>query len=317
MKTPAQNAMNFVALDFETANAARSSPCALGIVVIENGAVSISKQWLIRPHDMRFDPFNIGIHNITPEMVQDKPEFDQLWPELEPYLSQYPVVAHNAAFDVSVLRKTLDSYGLKYPQTSYLCSVLLAKITWPGLASYRLDYMASHLGFELKHHDAASDANGAAAIVKASASIHNAVSFPDLISMTRIEIGTISSGSYKPCRLPEECRYNHRSHPKQEKAVWSEIAPTVENVSTDSTFTGKRVVFTGALVTMSRAKAAQEVVNRGGDCGDAINTDTDYLAAGSFTAATMHDGGKTAKLKKAVSLASEGRRLKSSAKKIS
>lgn len=193
--------MNFVALDFETANASRSSPCALGITVIANGAIATTKHWLIRPHEMRFDYFNIAIHGITPEMVRDESEFDELWPEIQPYLSQNPVVAHNAAFDMSVLRKTLDSYGLQYPATSYLCSVLLAKNTWPGLASYRLDCLAEYLNFGLTHHDAASDANGAAAIVMASASVHAAVSFSELIDAARIRIGNIADGRYEPCRL--------------------------------------------------------------------------------------------------------------------
>ena len=196
--------MNFVALDFETANAARSSPCALGLTVIENGAIATSKQWLIRPRDMRFDYFNIGIHGITPAMVRDQPEFNQLWPEFQPYLSKYPIVAHNAGFDMSVIRHTLDLYGLKYPEVSYLCSVLLAKVSWPGLPSYRLDYLSGHLNFELTHHNAASDANGAAMIVMAAAAVHAAVSFQALVETTRIRIGNIADGGYAPCRLPAD-----------------------------------------------------------------------------------------------------------------
>ena len=193
--------MNFVAIDFETANASRSSPCALGITVIKNGAIATSKHWLIRPHELRFDYFNIAIHGITPEMVRDESEFDALWPEIQPYLAQNPVVAHNAAFDMSVLRKTLDLYGLQYPATSYLCSVLLAKNTWPGLSSYRLDDLAGHLEFALTHHNAASDANGAAAIVLAAAAAHTAGSFPELVETARIRIGNIAAGWYEPCRL--------------------------------------------------------------------------------------------------------------------
>ena len=298
--------MNFIAIDFETANAARSSPCAIGLTVVERGIVATSQHWLIRPHDMWFDPFNIAIHGITPEMVRNQPEFDQLWPELQPYISQYPIVAHNAAFDMSVLRKTLDSYGLKYPKNSYLCSVLLAKITWPGLASYRLDYLAGHLGFELKHHDAASDANGAASIVMSSASLHAAVSFPELVDSTKIRIGSITDGWYEPCRLPEGCRYSRRSSPKQEKVGLSQSSPTVDAAVAENPLYGKCVVFTGKLETLERAAVAQQVVNLGGLASDSINADTDYLVVGSFNATTMRSGGKSAKLRKAESLAAKG-----------
>ena len=298
-----------MAIDFETANSARSSPCAIGVSVVEGGVVSLTRQWLIRPADMCFDPFNISIHGITPEMVENEPEFDKLWPELLPFLTRYPIVAHNASFDMSVLRKTLDLYGLRYPTASYLCSVILAKTTWPGLMSYRLDYLAGHLGFELKHHNASSDAIGAATIVMASASAHHATSLPGLVGATRIEIGNIFNGWYKPCRLPSDCRYSRRSRPKQEKVVWSEITPTVDSIDVDNPFFGKRVVFTGKLETMERARAAQEVVNRGGSASDHINAETDYLVVGSFTAATIRTGGKSAKLKKAEALATEGQAI--------
>ncbi len=48
------------------------------------------------------------------------------------------------------------------------------------------------------------------------------------------------------------------------------------------------------------------MVNRGGLCGDSNSADTNYLVVGSFSAATMRTGGKTAKLKKAEALASRG-----------
>ena len=298
--------MNFVAIDFETANAARSSPCAFGLTVVERGTVAASRYWLIRPPDMRFDAFNIAIHGIIPEMVQNKPEFNQLWPELKPYLEKYPIVAHNAAFDLSVLRKTLDLYGLKYPAVTYLCSVLLSKVTWPGLASNRLDYLAGRLGFDLKHHDAASDANGAAFIVIVSASLHQVVSFTGLIEAARIRIGNIGAGWYEPCRLPEDCRYNHHSRPMQGKVVWSKITPTVDPIVAENPFCGKHVVFTGKLETLERAAAAQEVVNRGGFASDRIDSDTDYLIVGSFNPVTLRSDSKSAKLRKTEHLAATG-----------
>lgn len=36
--------MNFVAIDFETANEKRNSPCSIGIVVVKNGNIKYSKQ---------------------------------------------------------------------------------------------------------------------------------------------------------------------------------------------------------------------------------------------------------------------------------
>jgi DNA polymerase III subunit epsilon len=298
--------MNFVAIDFETANASRSSPCAIGLSVIENGSVSKSQQWLIRPQDMRFDSFNVAIHGITLEMVQDQPEFDELWPELKPYLSKYPIVAHNASFDMSVLRKTLDLYELKYPKTTYLCSVVLAKVTWPGLPSYRLDCLAGHLGIKLKHHDAESDARGVATIVLDSARQHSAATLASLVDATKIRMGKLAGNWYEPCRLPEGSQYARRSSSSPPPHSRPELVIAIGAAETDSPLAGKHVVFTGELKTMTRAAASQKVLERGGLPSENINADTDYLVVGNFNAATMRTSDKSSKLKKAEQLAARG-----------
>ncbi len=41
--------MNFVSLDFETANHSRVSICAAGLAVFENGVLTESLYWLVKP----------------------------------------------------------------------------------------------------------------------------------------------------------------------------------------------------------------------------------------------------------------------------
>ena len=68
--------MDFVAIDFETANEKRNSPCSIGIVIVKGGQVVEKIHYLIKPKEMRFMPINIGIHGIRPAMVKDEPEFN-------------------------------------------------------------------------------------------------------------------------------------------------------------------------------------------------------------------------------------------------
>ena len=100
--------MDFVTLDFETANQEPSSACSVGVVTVRG--CSIVDRWyrLIRPRPFYFDPFNVGIHGITEDMAAGEPEFDTLWPELQSRLQGDTVVAHYAAFDMRVLRAALD-----------------------------------------------------------------------------------------------------------------------------------------------------------------------------------------------------------------
>ena len=44
--------------------------------------------------------------------VKEAKEFNELWPELKPYFTNTFIVAHNASFDISVLRATLDAYHI-------------------------------------------------------------------------------------------------------------------------------------------------------------------------------------------------------------
>ncbi len=106
--------MKIVCIDFETANRFIGSICAVGVAVIEQGQISQTGYWLVKPHaDCNiFDPFNIMIHGIQPRDVQNALEFNAIYDEIRPLLSDSILVAHNAAFDMSALRHVLDLYIL-------------------------------------------------------------------------------------------------------------------------------------------------------------------------------------------------------------
>ena len=102
---------SFVAIDFETATNNRMA-CQIGIVVVENGQVVERVSKLIQPPHNRYDDVPMAIHHITPDMTKDSPTFDVLWPEIQHYFMNTHLVAHNAAFDESVLFLNLEYYGI-------------------------------------------------------------------------------------------------------------------------------------------------------------------------------------------------------------
>ncbi|SDJ78025.1 3'-5' exonuclease [Sediminibacillus albus] len=156
--------MNIVAIDFETANRYRTSACSVGIVVADENGIVDEFYSLINPL-MDFDSYNTYIHGITEQDVVEAPTFDELWPELADYLSGQLVVAHNASFDMSVLRQTLDRYELPYPELDYLCTVTLSKKVWPELANHKLHTVAAYNNIEFFHHNALEDARAAALLM--------------------------------------------------------------------------------------------------------------------------------------------------------
>ena len=135
----------FWAIDYETANGFRGSPCALGAVRISNGIETAKRLWLIRPTaaalvardcwrgieaapeewnasppcqashvdaleglESYFDGWNIELHGIGPGDVLDAPTFPDVLRELKEAVGDDPVVAHQASFDIGVTRDACD-----------------------------------------------------------------------------------------------------------------------------------------------------------------------------------------------------------------
>lgn len=120
--------MDFVALDFETATHEKNSACELGVCIVENGQIKETKSWLIKPPSFPyFNHHNVAVHGITPEDVRHSPTFGDVWYEVENMMYGNLMIAHNASFDVSVLRGCLDHYGFFKPNLNYLCSIGVAK----------------------------------------------------------------------------------------------------------------------------------------------------------------------------------------------
>lgn len=190
-----------IAIDFETASEERGSACSVGLAFIEDGQVVRVEERLIRPKSMRFSPFNIAIHGIRPEHVEDAGEFPEVMDEFADDFDGAMMVAHNAAFDFSVWRSALDQYGLPYPELSYLCSVKMAQRLWPDLGSHRLNRLAAHLGLTFLHHNAAEDARVCALASLAMMREVGASHLAELAPRIGVTVGRLYRGGYDACSM--------------------------------------------------------------------------------------------------------------------
>lgn len=278
--------MDFVAIDFETANSKRDSACALGIAIVKENKVIERKSWLIKPNKLEFYWYNIKIHGITEDDVIDKPEFNEIWPELKPYLENNIIVAHNASFDISVLRGLSKIYKFDMPQTKYICTRKLARKLWPGLASYKLYTVAKrHLKINFKHHDPSDDAYACAMILIKAIQALNIKDETELLNV----IAPI--------------------YTRHESLRFKDIITNKTEFDENNLFYNKTIVFTGTLESMARREAMQRVLDVGGKCGDTLIKETNYLVMGIQDYEKFADGEKSSKFKKAEKLISEGKDL--------
>lgn len=150
----------YTAIDVETPNRYSRSICSIGLVHVEAAGEPLLLHYLVNPED-DFDGINISIHGIRPEDVEREPALETLWPLIEPYFSDGLLLAHNALFDLPVMRRALERQGVYAESWRYLCTLEKARRHIPKYAfgSHRLDALCEGLGIQLEcHHNALCDA---------------------------------------------------------------------------------------------------------------------------------------------------------------
>jgi DNA polymerase III epsilon subunit-like protein len=291
--------LSFCAIDFETANWYRGSPCAVGLVKVVDGRIIETRRLLMRPpagYD-EFEPFNIAIHGITPAMVQDEPRFAERLPEIVAFADGLPFVAHNAAFDMGVIRDACDVSDLAWPDASYACTLVFSRVTW-SLLSYSLPWVAEAAGVALgRHHDPDADAQGAAAIMLGIAQHFGATSLQDIATATHGQIGSMSASDWSGC---------HRT--------WAGGLGDVSLANPDANpahpFYGREIVFTGALGSMTRSLAWDRVAEVGGRPAPGVTKHTNVLVIGHQDARKLRPGEDlSAKARKARDLCERGQQI--------
>ncbi|MFC4389108.1 exonuclease domain-containing protein [Gracilibacillus marinus] len=296
--------MNYVAIDFETANQDRFSPCAVGLVVFNKEGVVNEYYSLINPN-MEFDSYNSMIHGITEEDVLGAPTFTDIWDELSEYLTHHICIAHNASFDMSVLRHTLDHFNITHPEIDYLCTRIISKLVWPGLFNYKLNTIADFKKISFNHHNALEDAKAAAELFRLAIIESEVEDGYELIDKYKLIQGKIFEGGYIGARTP---RLNRKSSKGKSLKV-SDLKPETKEFDESHLFFSKTVIFTGTLQSMTRKEAMQKVINVGGKCSNSLLKTTNYLVIGDLDFTRLKDGKKSSKMIKAEEMINGGQDL--------
>ena len=282
--------MNFIALDFETANSSRASICSIGLVRVKNGVIREEIHTYINPQD-KFTAFNTEIHGITEDMVQDAPTFEAYWPTFKAIIENETLIAHNASFDMSALRYALNTFDEPYAEFTYGCSYVFAKKVWPSLYNYRLSTVANYLGIKFRHHDALEDARAAALVTLAALDRCEVESLQDLSDMHNLQLGVQHSNSHTPAGIKKNKRTVKLAAPK---------------LNQSHPFYHADVVFTGKLKTMSRGQASQKVINCGGHCKNSVTKSTNYVVIGEDNVTSFTELFSSTKMHKAEELINKG-----------
>lgn len=293
---------SFAAIDFETATAERSSACSLGVVVVEADDIVDERSWLIQPPGNVYQDFNTRLHGISATDTREAPPFSHVWREAAAHIGDRLLVAHNAAFDMSVLRRSAAYRNYTPPDASFVCTYRLARSRWPDHGSWRLPDVCDALGITgLDHHDALSDARAAARVLSTMCELDSSGVF-EVCEKLGYRIGRLSIDYYAPSsNAARRSSKSSRSSPRV-----SEIEPTVHEIDLDGPLFGKRVAFTGTLDSMTRKAASQVTVNSGGEPSDSVSKHTDFLVLGMTDYSKVGADGMSNKRRKALDLNDSG-----------
>ncbi|AQW21873.1 exonuclease [Lentilactobacillus curieae] len=149
--------MNFVAFDFETANRKRASACSLALTLVRDDKIADQFYSLINP-EAEFDWRNTQIHGLREADVVDAPNFPELWEHINGlFKNNRLIVAHNASFDNSVLKRSLERYGIEPPHYMSLDTLKTSKQFYPNLENHKLNTLCDEFNITLEHHHNALD----------------------------------------------------------------------------------------------------------------------------------------------------------------
>lgn len=291
--------MNFVTIDFETANENRNSPCEIGLTFVEEGAIRETKSWMINP-ETYFNPFNTEIHGIYEEDVLQCDNFPKVWELIYPQIKDKILIAHFASFDFSVLRHTFSRYKMNWDKLQYLCSYNLAKLAFQNELSYGLESLCYSRNIELvNYHRAGADSKATAELCLQIFTELGVSSIEQLTASKYTHIGLIEGSEYTPPTLK-------RSY--AQKKI-SDIEGDTSKYDHENIFFDKHIAFTGTLSFMTRKEAAKIVADIGAHPEDRVTQKTNFLIIGHQDKKIVGKDGLSSKMKKAASYIQRGQSL--------
>ena len=272
----------YIVLDVETPNPHNDRICQIGLLLIENGSVVENHSTLINP-ETTFSPINQRVTGIDASMVANSPKFNEYWGSVQSLFEKYVVIAHNAAFDLSVLCKTLDHYVLDIPPLHYVCTYVEAQNRFLQLKGYSLSSLTDYFGIDLSNaHNAEFDATACYQIFE---------------KMKELKY-QFTPSIYKITYDRKEIRNNSSQNDAPEVDVID--LPYFDDF--DYVFEGKRFVLTGLFIHIPRKTVSEFIVNNGGIITGNVSGKTDYLIVGSKPEAAWKHGNYGTKIEKALTL---------------
>lgn len=282
---------DFCVVDIETTglSPAYDEIIELSAVKVRSGSVIDKFSALVKP-DGRYigdngellyvNEFITELTGITNEMLETAPLISEVIDEFLCFVGNSIIVGHNVNFDINFIYDTLlNEKGIDFKNN--FCDLLrVSKQLFPELPNHKLLTVASALNVSVtESHRGLADC------------------------LTSFEC-------FQKCRLfVEENNINFDIFKNNGDVDLRKITTSKENIDHSHPLFGKVCVFTGTLEKMTRAEAAQIVVDFGGICENGVTSRSNFLILGNNDYCKSIKDGKSNKQKKAEKLILNGQDL--------
>ena len=257
---------NFVVVDLETTglDPTYNHIIEIACLRVENLQITDSYSSLVH-YSGDLDSFITELSGITSEMLQEQPKLQEILPIVKAFIGDSLIVGHNVNFDINFLYDSFERHMGEKLENSFVDTMRLSRRILPELKHHRLSDIVQHynIGSEAEHR-ALGDCK---------------LTFECYLKL-RDEV--IASGGIE--QFIEKCKA--KSKQLDLRTVQTEKTEFDEN----HILYGKHCCFTGTLERMTRAEAAQLVVDLGGLCDNGVTKKTNFLVLGNTDYSVVKDG---------------------------
>lgn len=286
-------------IDFETMNTSTNSPCEVGITLINDLQIVDSYSSYINPKNNTYNSENAKVHKISKETILNARAFDVVYKEMEPYLKESQIIiAHNANFDVSVLKTTMEDYDLRFPNFLYVDSVNIFRLYLHN-RSVSISNLCDYYNVSKENlHSAIFDTEKLATLLIKLASENE---FPSVLEML------ISSGNhyFKFSKTVNAVRSFGKPFSFQKGANTNKIK-SVKIINTNNeNLSGKNIVFTG-LFDSGKEKLQIKARENNANVSRSVSKKTNILVEGEQEERYKDENGLVSNQRKARELIGNG-----------
>jgi DNA polymerase-3 subunit epsilon len=277
--------LDFLSIDFETANFDRGSVCSVGVTDVIDGKIVSTESWFVMP-PTGLDFTNTYIHGIGPSHVMNAPSWEWTLERLVAIAGTRPLVAYSP-FDKGVYNAANKLSNVAPGGLIFLDALALVRVH-VELDGYRLSRVAEHFGIpDFAHHEAGADSRACAQITLRIAIESGATS--------TLELWELAERAKKP-------RARSRTYPK---AV--DLPTASADADPGHPLFGEVVCFSGDLDSHTRSAAQGIVASFGATVSSSVTKKTSLVVMGGFDPATLRAGATLSmKVQKAMELAIKG-----------